>query len=76
MTLPTKPETLADAYPIEQARLREVIAEYEEAGKLPNCYVGFALAGLRDLQRRADKAAAEHDTVAMLRCYAEMKGCK
>lgn len=72
----TNARTLADEYPREQARLREVIAEYEEAAKMPNVNCTFALTMLRDLQRRAESAAAAHDTVAMLRCYAEMMECK
>lgn len=67
------PESLADAYPKQQARLRELIATYESLRGTPGVNVEFALMMLRNLQRRADEAAARGDLVAMLRCYQEME---
>ena len=51
---PKQQASLADAYPKQQARLRELIGSFESL-------------------RRADEAAATGDVVAMLRCYLEME---
>ena len=63
--------SLADAYPKEQARLRELIAAYKE---IPTGAFGAAM--IEQTLKRADKAAAEQDTIAMIRCYDEMRGCE
>ena len=65
--------SLGEAYPEEQARCRELIERYQELAKLPGVNVSFAVAGIKDVLRRADRAAIEQDTVAMLRIYQEMK---
>lgn len=67
------PESLAEAYPKQQARLRTLITQYEELRGMPGVNVEFALTTLRNLQRRADEAAAAGDVVAMVRCYQEME---
>lgn len=64
--------SLADAYPIEQARIRELLQAYKDVGP-PGA---FAHVMLSDVANRADKAAAEQDLVSMIRLYQEMKGCK
>lgn len=65
-------ESLGEAYPKEQARCREALRIYQEIGAPGR----FASLMLEDLLRRADRAAIEGDTVAMLRIYAEMKEVK
>lgn len=67
--------TLGDAYPKEQERLRKLLETYEEVRKL-GAFVDFAVAGIKDVQRRADEAAISGDVVAMLRMYQEMKDCQ
>lgn len=69
-------DTLADAYPMEQARVRELLQRYDSLRGLPGVNVSFAIAALNDVLRRADKASAEHDTVAMIRCLQEMRDCE
>lgn len=68
----TQINSLADAYPKEQARLRSLIEIYREIGPAGQ----FGRVMIDDVLRRADKASAEQDTVAMLRMYQEMKECK
>lgn len=65
-------ESLGEAFPKEQARLRTLLGYYSEAGQAG----AFASAMLEDCLRRADKAAVEQDTVAMLRLYKEMQEFK
>lgn len=68
----TDSKTLAEMYPIEQERLRELIDAYRDIGPAG----AYGLHIIRQVLARADKAAAEHDTVAMLRAYKEMKDCQ
>jgi hypothetical protein len=68
----TKSLTLAEAFPLEQARLRELCDAYRDIGPAG----AFGLAMIRLTLKRADEAAASHDTVAMLRSYEEMKDCQ
>lgn len=63
---------LAEAYPKEQARLRELIEQYRAIGPAGT----FGLAVIQDVLTRSEKAAAEQDTVTMIRCYQEMQECK
>jgi hypothetical protein len=63
--------TLAEAYPKEQARVREVLELYKA---IPTG--GFAAVWIADLLRRAEKAAAENDTAGMVACFYKMKGVK
>jgi hypothetical protein len=66
-------ETLGEAYPKEQARIREeLIPAYIEIGPVGR----FGLVMLEDLLRRADKAVIEGDLVKMVKIYEEMKGCQ
>jgi len=64
-----KTESLGDAYPKEQARLRELLTEYEAIGPVG----AFGLAVIKDVLRRADEAAISGDLVVMIRLYHEMK---
>ena len=63
--------SLAEAYPKEQERMRELLEQYKEIGD-PGI---FAHTMLSDLLKRADKAAAEQDLVAMVQTFEEMKEC-
>lgn len=61
--------TLAEAYPREQARVREVLGYYKEIGPAGT----FGAAMIENVLQRADQAAAEQDLAAMLRSYREMQ---
>jgi len=69
-------ESLGDAYPKEQARLRECLGRYQELRSMPGVNVSFALAAIEDVLRRADEAAISGDLPAMIRLYQEMQGCE
>jgi len=69
---PTRSEPLAEAFPREQERLRGLLAIYHEIGPAG----AFGHAAISAVLSRAERAAAEHDTVAMLRSYEEMRGCE
>jgi RNA polymerase sigma factor (sigma-70 family) len=60
-------ETLGDAFPVEQARLRGILASYKELGA-PTIFSIW----IKELLKLADKAAIEQDTRAMLRIYQKM----
>jgi hypothetical protein len=68
----TESKTLAEAYPIEQARLRELIEAYRSIGPAGT----FGIAMIRQTLAKADAAAASGDVVAMLRAFEEMKECQ
>lgn len=68
----TETKTLAELFPLEQARLRELIDAYRDIGPAGR----FGEAMIRLTLARADAAAASQDTVAMLRAYEEMRGCE
>lgn len=61
--------TLGEDFPREQARVREVLGHYREIGPVGT----FGAMMIEDVLRRADVAAIEGDTVAMMRVYQEMK---
>jgi hypothetical protein len=65
-------ETLGEAFPKQQARLRELLAIYKGLGPVGT----FGATLIEDCLKRADKAAIEGDVVAMIRIYEEMKGFK
>ncbi len=62
---------LAEAFPVEQRRVRKLVAIYDT---IPNGAFGAAM--LRQALTRAEQAAASGDVVAMLRSYQELTGCK
>lgn len=64
--------TLGDALPEEQARCRELLAAYKEAGPAGT----FAAQQLEQALRRADEAAISRDLVRMIKSYEELKGCQ
>lgn len=68
----TEVKSLGESFPEEQERCRELLTAYHEAGPAGM----FAHAMLSDLLKRADRAAIEGDTVAMIRIYQEMKECE
>jgi len=62
-------ESLAEALPKEQARVREIVAIYDTVP-------GGALAAfiMRSSLAEAEKAAAAGDVVSMARAYEDLKG--
>lgn len=61
--------SLDEEYPKQQARLRELLEAYTEIGPAG----AFGHAVISNVLRRADQAAIEGDTLAMIRIYQEMK---
>ena len=64
--------TLGDDYPVQQARVRELIATYRTLG--PSC--AFAIAMCEATLRQADEAAMSGDLARMIQAYQEMKECE
>ena len=62
-------ETLADALPKEQQRVRELLPMYDA---VPNGR--FAAMMMRNSLARAEQAAASGDVVAMIASYEDLKG--
>jgi len=65
-------DSLAEAFPKEQMRVRELLIAYKEIS-VPGIFGSYYL---ENLLQRAEKAAAEGDTVAMIRLLKEMQGCQ
>jgi len=63
-------ESLGEAFPREQARVREILGYYKEIGPAG----AFGVALIEDILRRADRAAISGDVVEMIRVYKEMQG--
>lgn len=61
-------ETLGDAFPKQQARLRRILTTYQAIGPAGAC--GAAM--IEQLLQQADNAAIEGDLVAMIRLYPQM----
>lgn len=68
----TTVKSLAQAILDEQSRCRELLAAYKEIG--PAGMFGYAV--INSILQRTEAAVMEGDTVAMLRCYEELKGCE
>ena len=64
--------SLAESFPAEQARVRELLVEYTKIGPAGT----FGAMMLRDVLRRADEAVMSGDVVAMIRIYEELKACE
>lgn len=69
-------DSLGDAFPREQARVREVLSHYEECFRMPDgsgrgC--AFAIHMIKASLAAADKAAISGDVVAMLAAYQDLK---
>jgi acyl-CoA thioesterase len=63
---------LAEALPIEQARVRKVLGHYKAIGSAGM----FGAAMIEQSLAAADKASAEGDVVAMVRAYADLQTIK
>lgn len=63
---------LAEAFPAEQERVRELLVEYEKIG--PSGAFGAMM--LRQVLKEADAASMSGDVVRMLRAYEAMKECE
>lgn len=63
-------ESLAEALPREQARVREILGYYKEIGPAGMFGAAFIEADLRE----ADQAVMSGDIVQMLRAYEKLKG--
>ncbi len=61
--------SLAEDFPKEQARVRELLGQYKEVGK-PGA---FAAAMMEVSLRNADQAAISGDVCAMITAYADLK---
>jgi hypothetical protein len=66
-------KTLADDLPIQQARVRELIALYRS---LPNGSGVFGAVMMEQDLQEADKAVMSGDPVRMLRAWAKLKDCQ
>ena len=64
--------TLGQEYPKQQARVRELLGQYQSLGMNG----AFAASCLEDVLQRADRAAVAGDLPEMIRCFDEMKGCE
>jgi len=64
-------ETLGDALPKEQARVRELLTQYKSIGPAGT----FGAMMLEQDLRAADQAVMSGDVVAMLRAFERLKGC-
>lgn len=62
-------DSLAEALPKEQARVREVLGHYKEIGP-PGA---FAVVMIEQSLRSADKAVMSGDVVAILAAYEDLK---
>lgn len=65
-------QTVGDAFPIEQARVRELLTQYKAIG--PAGMFGAAM--IEQTLQRADQAAISGDIIAILRSFEELKGCE
>ena len=65
-------KSLAEALPEQQARCRELLAIYKEIGPPGQ----FAAMMIEAALRRADRAAARQDVVAMIAAYKELEEFK
>lgn len=63
-------ESLADALPKEQARVRKILGYYREIGPAG----AFGAFMIEQSLRQADIAAASGDVVAMVWAYEDLKG--
>jgi hypothetical protein len=62
-------ESLAEALPREQARVREILGHYKEIGPAGVFGAAFIEADLRE----ADQAVMSGDVVRMIRAYEKLK---
>ena len=67
--------TLGEDYPVQQERCRELLEQYAELAKMPNCFTGFAVASIKAVLKESDEAAVSGDLPRMIRAYQSMKDC-
>ena len=65
--------TVGDAYPEEQERLRDVLADAVKLSRLPRVNMSFYIAELRAVMAEADAAATSGDPVRIIRAFKAMK---
>jgi len=70
---PTAPVSLAEALPVEQARVRELLAYYRG---LPKHAGLFAAATLEEHLRFADESVAFGNVLQMLDAYERLQSCQ
>lgn len=68
----TEVKSLAQAILDEQSRCRELLAAYKAIG--PAGMFGYGC--INSILQRTEAAVMAGDTVAMLRCYEELKECE
>lgn len=64
--------TLGEDFPREQERVRELLQAYRDLGPVGQ----FGAIMIEDVLRRADRAAASGDVVAMIKSYNELRNCQ
>lgn len=64
--------SLGDAFPMEQARLRELLDVYKDLGPVG----AFGHAAISAVLQDADKAAISGDVVWMVRAFKAMQECQ
>lgn len=64
-------KSLAEAFPEEQERVRELLQEYVAIGRAGL----FGATILRATLRRAEEAAASGDTIRMIQSFRELQKC-
>lgn len=62
-------ETLAEALPKEQARVRKILGHYKDIGEVGQ----FGAAMIEESLRKADQAASSGDVIAMLAAHQDLK---
>jgi len=63
--------SLAEAYPKEQERCRELLEGYKQINT-----GGFGVLVIGDILERAEIAAANQDTAEMIKVFQEMRDCQ
>lgn len=67
-------ESLGDAFPAEQARVRVVLEQYVEMQRIfpqHNCH--FAISTIKQSLANADRASISGDVTEIMRAFAELK---
>jgi hypothetical protein len=73
MTTTHSARSLAEDYPVQQARVRHVLEQYKEAASMPHVNCSFAIAMIQADLIEAERAAVSGDPVRMLRAYKTLK---
>lgn len=64
--------SLGEQYPLEQARLRQLLLEYKEIGPSG----AFAYMMIEQVLKRADEASMSQDITRIMASFLEMRECK